>query len=189
MSDDDPDDLTIPPGDPGRRRFLKVATCAIGGGLGAVIVVPAIRYLVDPVGRRVVVAADEPIDVGAIDDLDLDGAPVARRLIARSVRDAWSTSQDVPLGTVWLVRTGADDVRALSAICPHLGCAVAFHARAGEFQCPCHDSAFAVDGRRKGGPAERDLDPLPVEPITQIQRRILVTWIRYRPGGSTAVPS
>ena len=29
--------------DPGRRRFLKIATCALGGGMGAVVAVPVVR--------------------------------------------------------------------------------------------------------------------------------------------------
>jgi menaquinol-cytochrome c reductase iron-sulfur subunit len=174
--------------DPGRRRFLKIATCAIGGGIGAVVAVPAVKYLFDPVGRRVVVAPDEPIDVGDSDELEIGGPPVARRLVARAVRDAWSSVEDVPLGIVWLRRTGEDEIVAKSGICPHLGCAV--NLVGDEFKCPCHDSSFRADGTVVPGSAsERDLDTLPVEEITRDQRRVRVTWIRFLPGGPTAVPA
>ncbi|MCA9679284.1 MAG: ubiquinol-cytochrome c reductase iron-sulfur subunit [Kofleriaceae bacterium] len=192
MADEDADGDDDVPGDRGddasqlgRRRFLKVATCAIGGGIGLVVAVPAVKYLLDPVGRRVVTTGGEPIDVIALDHLEVGGPPVRVRLIAREVRDAWSTVRDVPLGSVWLRRTGDRDVEALSAICPHLGCAVAFEPGQQRYQCPCHDSRFDTSGKRLGGPAERGLDPLPVEVDGD---RVKVAWIRYRQGGSDREP-
>ena len=51
-------------------------------------------------------------------------------------------------------------VKALSAVCPHLGCVV----RKGEqgFRCPCHGSRFDEKGRVLSGPAARSLDWLRV---------------------------
>jgi len=177
---DDPAD----PADPaGRRRFLKIATCAVGGGIGASLVVPVVRYLVHPVGRRVVSAASEPIDAMAVSAIGPE--PVRVPLVARQVRDGWSTTTDVPLGAAWVHRDPDGKVVVQSSVCPHLGCAVAFNRAAGEFRCPCHDSAFAPSGERLRGPAERGLDELPSE---QAGDRLLVTWIRYRQGGSTREP-
>ena len=51
-----------PPAGGSRRRFLKIATCALGGGIGATVVVPAAQYLLYPVGRRTVTTGGEPID-------------------------------------------------------------------------------------------------------------------------------
>lgn len=189
---EDPDDprhgLELPDAEPGRRRFLKIATCAIGGGIGLVVAIPAAKYLLDPVGRRVVTTGDEPIDVIGLDDLDVDGAPVKVTVIAREVRDAWSTSTDVPLGAVWLTRTADTTVVAYSSICPHLGCAVAYDAGSSHFKCPCHDSAFAATGERLAGPAERGLDALEatVDPAT---RRVAIKWVRFRQGGTDKVPT
>ena len=42
----------------------------------------------------------------------------------RSSSDAWTTARDVVLGAAWVRRTGDDKLEALSAVCPHLGCAV-----------------------------------------------------------------
>jgi Rieske Fe-S protein len=187
-ADEDPrHDLELPDDAPGRRRFLKLATCALGGGIGLVVAVPAVKYLLDPVGRRVVTTGDEPIDLIAVDALHVGAAPVKVTVVARSVRDAWSTSTDVPLGAVWLTRTGELEVEAFSSICPHLGCAVAFDPGSQHFKCPCHDSAFGADGARIAGPAERGLDMLEakVDPDT---RRVSVRWVRYRQGGSEKVP-
>ncbi len=57
--------------------------------------------------------------------------------------------------SVVLLRDAAGAYRALEAECPHLGCQV----RPGKkmITCPCHGSAFALDGRLLRGPAERSL--------------------------------
>lgn len=190
---DEPEDessahVEVPEGDPGRRRFLKLATCGVGVGLGAVIAVPAARYLLYPVGKRIVTAGADPIEVANLRQLPQDGRPVQVRVVASSIRDGWSSVNDVPLGSAWLRRIGDREVQALSAVCPHLGCAVAFDPASTKFKCPCHESAFDPTGKRLSGPAERGLDELPVEPIGQ-DGRVRLTWIRYRSGGGSKVPT
>jgi Rieske Fe-S protein len=178
MSDDDRGESAT-----SRRRFLKIATCAVGGGIGAVVAVPAARYLVSPVGGRVVTDSGDPIDAIGVDRLPADGTPLRVPLVAAAQRDAWTTVRDVPLGAAWLQKRG-EQILALSAVCPHLGCAVAWSGAAKAFQCPCHESAFAADGARLSGPAERGLDPLP---LVVENGRIKVTWLRFRPGGAERV--
>jgi cytochrome b6-f complex iron-sulfur subunit/menaquinol-cytochrome c reductase iron-sulfur subunit len=73
--------------------------------------------------------------------------------------DAWTLTKDVELGAVWLVRHG-QKVLALSATCPHLGCAVNAVPDGSGFGCPCHTSAFDRAGHRTGGPAPRHMDEL-----------------------------
>jgi len=174
-----------PPGAVSRRRFLKVATCAVGGGVGAAVAVPAIGYLLYPVGRGIITASDEPIDATSLDRLVVGGPPLRVALTASTQRDAWTTIRDVPLGAAWLRRIADRQVEALSSICPHLGCAVAWDGNRRLFKCPCHESAFAPDGSRLDGPAERGLDPLPVALDGD---RIKITWVRYRPGGGDRKP-
>lgn len=171
------------PGAPDRRRFLKVATCALGGGLGVGVAAPAVSMLLHPVGRRTVTEAAEPIDAVALAALGPE--PVRVPLRARAVRDAWSATTDVPLGAAWVRRDEAGNVAALSSVCPHLGCAIAYAPAAREFRCPCHDSAFAVTGERQRGPSERGLDPLPV---TVEGDRVKITWVRFRAGGRDREP-
>ena len=173
---DEPDDPDRP-ADTDRRSFLKVATCGIGGAMGIAIAVPAARALIHPVDRRIVVASSDPIDIGPLAQVPADGTPTKLTVIAPALRDAWTAATDVPLGIAWLRRDG-DRVTAISGICPHLGCQVAFDGAKQVFACPCHDSAFAATGDRLTGPAKRGLDPLPV---AVENGRLRLTWIRFKP--------
>ncbi len=164
--------------DDGRRRLLKLATAGLGGAVAAVVGVPIAGYFAHPVGRRTVKSSGEPADVIGLDDLEAEAAPLRVKIIAREVRDGWTVIRDVPLGAAWLIKSRAGEVSAFSATCPHLGCSVQFDAAKAEYNCPCHKSAFALDGARKSGPSKRGLDPLPV---TVTEGRVLVTWIQYKP--------
>jgi len=51
--------------------------------------------------------------------------------------------------------------RAISLICPHLGCTVSVTNDG--FACPCHGSRFLPDGSLRNGPASRPLTALRIE--------------------------
>ena len=53
-------------------------------------------------------------------------------------------------------------LRAISAVCTHLGCTVS--QTEDGFHCPCHGSRFLADGTNVSGPAPR---PLPWHPLTK----------------------
>ncbi|MEZ4369085.1 MAG: Rieske 2Fe-2S domain-containing protein [Kofleriaceae bacterium] len=179
------DEPAAPGGDPAsttapdRRRFLELAAGGLGCGLVAAIAVPAARHLVSPVGRRTVVRASAPIDVGSLEQLAIGAPPVRVPVVAPIVRDAWASSRDVPLGAAWLQRVRADSVVALSSVCPHLGCAIGWDTPRERFVCPCHDSSFTPAGARIHGPSPRDMDALP---ITVDKGRLRLTWQQFRQG-------
>jgi Rieske Fe-S protein len=46
----------------------------------------------------------------------------------------------------YLIRDG-DNVRALSAICTHMGCILNWSTIRTQFECPCHGATFELSGR------------------------------------------
>jgi Rieske Fe-S protein len=56
----------------------------------------------------------------------------------------------------------AGSFKALSAVCPHLGCTVGPFA--GGFVCPCHGSQFTLSGAVTQGPSLSNLDTLQIQP-------------------------
>jgi cytochrome b6-f complex iron-sulfur subunit len=67
-------------------------------------------------------------------------------------------------GRCYISRTD-EGIIALWQKCPHLGCAVPWDEKEGQFHCPCHGSTFSVVGDVMGGPAPRAMDYFPVEII------------------------
>jgi cytochrome b6-f complex iron-sulfur subunit/menaquinol-cytochrome c reductase iron-sulfur subunit len=146
----------------GRRCALKVligaGSVAFGGALGA----PAVVFVAAPVRAAGEGGGAHWVRTVRLDTLE-DGLP-RKVSIVSDEHDAWSVARDVELGAVWLVRRG-DSVAALSVTCPHLGCAIDRSPDGSGFQCPCHTSAFSVDGKRVSGPAPRDMDPLSLRTV------------------------
>ena len=56
----------------------------------------------------------------------------------------------------------ADDgtVSSLSPVCTHMGCFVQWNPAEKSWDCPCHGSRFAPDGKVLHGPAIKDLEKL-----------------------------
>jgi Rieske Fe-S protein len=159
--------------DPDRRKFLKLATCGLGAGVGAAVSLPTLSMLVDPARRQTVTTPREPIELG---DPARIGADWQRmEIIAPVTRDAWVAEQNVVLGAAWVRKR--DKIEALSAVCPHLGCAVGWQPEKKSFLCACHNSVFGENGDKGSGPAERGLDPLPIEVK---DGRLRLTWLRYK---------
>lgn len=65
-------------------------------------------------------------------------------------------------GRFYLVRLADGGFLALYRKCTHLGCAVPWDPAQGKFVCPCHASAFEMDGDLLNPPAPRPLDRFPV---------------------------
>lgn len=55
------------------------------------------------------------------------------------------------------------ELHAVSAVCTHLACIVAFNPAETSWDCPCHGSRFDTDGRVLHGPATEDLEKKQVD--------------------------
>jgi glycine/D-amino acid oxidase-like deaminating enzyme/nitrite reductase/ring-hydroxylating ferredoxin subunit len=59
-------------------------------------------------------------------------------------------------------RDARGTVRAVSAVCTHMGCIVRWNTAERSWDCPCHGSRFDTSGQVLDGPAARNLEPRPV---------------------------
>lgn len=153
--------------DEGRRGFLARVLAVVTGGVATVV--PAAVALVaalDPVLRHKKKSGANWIRVTSLETVPADGQPM-RFPVEDRQRDAWTVYPSQPVGAVYLRRTGAEaPVQAFTDECPHLGCSVAFKDNLNTFRCPCHNSAWKLDGSRinpETCPSPRDLDELQVE--------------------------
>ena len=170
----------------GRRGFLKRL---LAGIISAVLtLVPAgagLIVLLDPLRRKS--AAGGAVRVASLDALPADGVPRQFPVLADRV-DAWNKFSNVRIGAVYLRRTTEGKLEALNVVCPHAGCFVDFIAKQGQFQCPCHNSLFAVDGTiaDPASPAARSLDSLEVE--LRNEKEIWVRFQNYQAGKREKIP-
>ena len=61
---------------------------------------------------------------------------------------------------VAVYRDEAGAIHQRSAVCVHLGCVVDWNSKEKTWDCPCHGSRYAADGKVFQGPANSDLPPV-----------------------------
>ncbi len=162
-----------------RRRALAVLGVGCAAATGAAAA--SLRVVVAPLEHGP--KGPRWIQVGHVTDFP-EGAPRRVRLVADS-REGFVTRKAEVLGQVYLQRKG-DQVTALSATCPHLGCTVEIASDGGQFFCPCHSSFFAFDGSippGKPNKARRGMDPLAVRVLPD--KTVEVELVRYQLGKAT----
>jgi cytochrome b6-f complex iron-sulfur subunit len=122
-----------------RRRFITWLSQAFLGlwGLGAVAAVAS--YLRAP--EREGSAAERIVRVGLLEDLPIGEG----RLVRHGTRP------------FYVVRTEAERVIALSAVCTHMRCILGYDRERRGFVCPCHDGRFDLAGNVLSGPPPRAL--------------------------------
>jgi menaquinol-cytochrome c reductase iron-sulfur subunit len=134
-----------------RRAFYVTLINLLTGAIAAAAAVPAAIYLLvkpKPRGSRdwVEVADLAQLPVGQPEEI----------VYNRERIDGWRKIEEKT--STWLVRTAEDGIIAYSPSCTHLGCAYHWDNTARQFECPCHGSAFSIDGKVTAGPAPRPLD-------------------------------
>ena len=68
-----------------------------------------------------------------------------------------NTGGSVITQDIIVINTGDGNYSALSSICTHQGCTVAYNSGADKIQCPCHGSVYTTGGAVVTGPAPRAL--------------------------------
>ena len=154
-----------------QSKHVYVATGYSGNGItfgtaAAAILRDLIVGVDNPKANLFEATRIKPI-AGAIDFLR-ENAEVPLHLIGDRVRTPEATSvNDIATGDGKIVRVNGkklavyrDDagaLHALSPVCPHLGCYVAFNHAEKSWDCPCHGSRFDTEGEVLNGPTSYGL--------------------------------
>lgn len=139
-----------------RRSFFGALLLVGSAGMGAILAVPVLRYVLYPLYAKSNKTIWSPI--GAIDMFRNLSKPMLTLLDLKQV-DGWREVDSSE--TVYVTKDAQGTMAVLSSICPHMGCTVAWRDGEHDFYCPCHGSVFDADGNHVSGPSPRGLDPLP----------------------------
>jgi len=179
-----------PPAEP-RRDFLGAALAVTTGAVVGLIPFGAgMMVFIDPLLRSKDTADDgKPgkwLAVGTRSLVPADGTPV-QTPVTDDLTDAWNRESNQPIGAVYL-RDNKGTIQAFNAICPHAGCFVSYSDKRDCFQCPCHNSVFALDGAKvdeagRANPSPRPLDELEIDgDHLEETGEIRVRFVNYYPG-------
>jgi quinol---cytochrome c reductase iron-sulfur subunit, bacillus type len=139
-----------------RRSFFGALVAIGSAGMGAVLAIPVLRYVLYPLYAKA--SGTEWSDVGEVGEFADSKTPM-RKTITFAQRDGWR--EVVSAQSVYVNRTADGEFEVLSAICPHLGCSVSWQQGHDDFICPCHGSVFEPGGKIISGPSPRGMDKLP----------------------------
>lgn len=139
-----------------RRDFARCALC--------VATVPAVARAF---------AGTQPAGPLVVDLADPDYAPL------RHVGGAVKVTVPDRKYPVLVVRIDEDQIIAYSSACTHWDCEVELPDERGRVECHCHGSEFDIEGRYVDGPAEGDLERIPVNVVqpTAVEAR---SWAQMK---------
>jgi menaquinol-cytochrome c reductase iron-sulfur subunit len=167
-----------------RRGFLIKALAVITGGLAlAVPLAAGVAFFFDPLSRkrRRAGAKNARRDAAGFLRIDTtlkslpdDGRPQTFT-VYDSLVDAWNKTVNQPIGRIFLRKKPDGTVVAFNVRCPHLGCAIDFRPAELDFYCPCHTSAFDLEGVKKNEIPPRGMDGLEVKIKNGGE-----VWVRYK---------
>jgi menaquinol-cytochrome c reductase iron-sulfur subunit len=165
-----------------RRSFLAKALAFLTAGVLMTLPTAAgLAFFLDPLlrkrgtsggaaGRR---DAEGFLPVTPLAAIPSDGRPQIFTVYDDAV-DAWNKFANQPVGRVFLRKLPDGSVTAFNVRCPHLGCAVDYRPAQNDYLCPCHMSAFGLDGQKKNEIPPRGLDSLEVMVKDKSE-----VWVRY----------
>ena len=155
-----------------RRGFLSILAVLAGGIAGLIPVAAGTIFFLDPILRKRKGADAGMLRAVDVSELPADGTPI-RVTLRSDIVDAWTIYRQRVIGSVYLRQINCQ-VIAFNDTCTHLGCKVDFQAAEKRFFCPCHQSAFALDGTRQNKTPPRDMDNLEAEVKDG------VVWVKYQ---------
>jgi glycine/D-amino acid oxidase-like deaminating enzyme/nitrite reductase/ring-hydroxylating ferredoxin subunit len=110
------------------------------------------------------------VKVGAAGDFIRENLNVAAQYASWLTGGEVSSEEEIPrehgaimrdgLSKIAVYRDAEGHLHRRSAVCPHLGCLVAWNPAAATWDCPCHGSRFDAYGKVENGPALSDLEPV-----------------------------
>lgn len=139
-----------------RRSFFGSLLLIGSAGMGAILSVPVLRYVLYPLYAK----SSKSIwsAVGKMTKFRNLSKPVITQLDLKQL-DGWREVDSSE--TVYVTNSEKGELQVLSSICPHMGCTIAWREGQHDFYCPCHGSVFEADGKHVSGPSPRGMDPLP----------------------------
>ncbi|MBC8044154.1 MAG: ubiquinol-cytochrome c reductase iron-sulfur subunit [Rhizobacter sp.] len=125
-----------------RRGFLGKIVAALGALFGLSVIYPIARYIYPPDKKVVEENADSAV-VGKLAEL----AP--------------NTAKNYKFNgkAVFVLNQGNETLAAMSAVCTHLGCNVAWKSDEKVVFCSCHGARYDLEGKKISGPQPADLQP------------------------------
>jgi cytochrome b6-f complex iron-sulfur subunit len=124
------------PADGSRRTFFGTVAAALAGA--AMVMLPSRRAQAKKVG----------IALAQVEDLKKVGGTATLKVKGQKLL---------------LVRDSETSVKALDPTCSHKKCTVKFTSSDSQLHCPCHKSAYSLDGKVLGGPAPKPLVTFPAQ--------------------------
>ncbi|UQD52544.1 menaquinol-cytochrome C reductase [Bacillus methanolicus] len=139
-----------------RRQFLSYTLTGVGGFMAAGMLMPMVRFAVDPLLKGEAGDNFVPTDKKVS---DITSEPTRVDFTFKQ-KDAWYESEVT--NTAWVYKNEKGEIVALSPICKHLGCTVDWNkdkAHPNQFFCPCHYGRYTKDGTNvPGTPPTAPLD-------------------------------
>ena len=145
-----------------RRNFLVKTGAAILGGIAALFPIGVGLFtFADPLRRRSTKQGDGYLRITSLDSVPDDGIP--RQFAVLSDRtDAWNRFPNEPIRRdLSSPKERRENARGLQCDLPTRRLLCGLCRRAKLFQCPCHNSAFQLDGSKiEPSPSPRPMDKL-----------------------------
>ncbi|MCZ2259453.1 QcrA and Rieske domain-containing protein [Sporosarcina sp. G11-34] len=146
-----------------RRQFLSYTLMGTGGFMASAMLMPMVRFAIDPVLQQTSGGDFIPTKQKAA---DLTEIPVRVDYTVKDRKDGWYKS-DVS-NTAWVYKDG-ETIIALSPVCKHLGCTVNWagdESHPSQFFCPCHQGRYEKNGDNVPGTP-------PIGPLDEYEHQIV----------------